>query len=84
MPECDFSPPHSMKEAMQRFSLELHCLLVWMRNEARFHDAMDHKVLETAHLIVNLLDDSLQQAEPLLHDIERRVAGADLITKTDI
>ncbi|MFM8606954.1 MAG: hypothetical protein ACKOBC_03190 [Hyphomicrobiales bacterium] len=78
MPQYDFKPPQSLKESLQRFTLELNCMMVWLRNEARFHDAMDYSVLETASLISDLLHESVNETEALLPDIERRVMGADL------
>ena len=78
MPHDDFHPPRSLKESLERFALELHCMMVWIRNEARLHDAMDYSVLETACLISNLLSDSHDETERLIPEIERRVSGADL------
>jgi len=78
MPYYDFKPPHSLKDGLQRFSLELNCMMVWLRNEARFHDAMDHSVLETAHLLADLLADSHEETEKLIPEIEKRVTGGDL------
>ena len=77
MSHYDFKPPYSLKEGMQRFALELNCMMVWLRNEARYHDAMDKTVLDTASLISNMLDDSHREAEKLIPEIERRVAGVD-------
>ena len=78
MPQDDFKPPHSLKDGMQRFALELNGMLVWLRNEARYHDAMDQSVLQTAHLLADLLADSHEEAEALIPEIEKRVTGADL------
>lgn len=78
MTQIDFKPPHSIKDALQRFGLELHCLMAWMRDEAQFHDNGDHSVLEIAQLISRLLDDSHKEAEQLIPLIERRVTYADL------
>lgn len=78
MPQYDFKPPHSLQDGMQRFALELNCMMVWLRNEARFHDAMDYSVLETAFLISTLLEESHRETEALIPEIEKRVTGADL------
>lgn len=74
----NFTPPTSLKDAMQRSALELECLLVWMRNEARFHDALDPRVLDVASLAVEMFEDKLSEMRALLPEIERRVSGADL------
>jgi hypothetical protein len=37
MPRYDFKPPKSLAESLQRFTLELNSMMVWLRNEARFH-----------------------------------------------
>ena len=74
----DFKPPQSLKEALQRFSLELECLMIWMRNEARYHDNFDHTVLDAAHLVSQILQDSHKEAALLIPQIERRVTGANL------
>lgn len=79
MPQIDFTPPHSLKDALQRFSLELECLMVWMRNEAQHHDNFDHAVLDAACLVSQVLADSHKEAEQLIPQIERRVTGADLV-----
>jgi len=78
MSHYDFKPPYSLKDGMQRFALELNCMMVWLRNEARFHDAKDYSVLETASLISDMLEDSQREAEALIPEIERRVTGSDL------
>ena len=74
----DFKPPQSLKEALQRFSLELECLMIWMRNEAHYHDNFDHAVLDAAYLVSQALEDSHKEATRLIPQIERRVTGADL------
>ena len=76
MPNNDFKPPYSLKESLQRFMLELNCLMVWMRNEARYHDAMDPSVVDTVQLVVNVLDDTLKEAQQLAPKIEARATGA--------
>jgi hypothetical protein len=76
--QAGFHPPRSLKESLQRFSLELDCMMVWLRNEARYHDAMNYAVLDNAHLIASLLADSLQEAETLIPELERRITGVDL------
>ena len=78
MPQSDFKPPHSLKDGVQRFSVELNCMMTWLRNEARFHDAMDYSVLETAQLIADLLAQSHEETERLIPEIEKRVTGADV------
>ena len=78
MPCYDFKPPHSLAESLQRFTLELNCMMVWLRNEARYHDAMDQTVLDTASLISDMLEDSHREAEKLIPEIEKRVTVADL------
>jgi len=77
MPRCDFKPPQSLTESLQRFTLELNCMTVWLRNEARYHDAMDQTILDTALLISDKLDDSHREAEKLIPEIDRRVEGVD-------
>ena len=79
MPQIDFTPPHSLKDALQRFSLELECLMVWMRNEAQHHDNLDHAVLDAACLVSHVLEDSHAEIQRLIPQIERRVMGADLV-----
>ena len=74
----DFTPPHSLKDALQRFSLELDCLLVWLRNEARYHDNRDHAVLDVACHAAHVLEDSYKETEALIRELEKRVSGADL------
>ena len=74
----DFTPPRSLKDALQRSALELDCLLIWMRNKARFHEAMDYRVLDAANLAVNMVEDKLTEMQNLIPEIERRVSGADL------
>jgi len=74
----DFKPPQSLKEALQRFSIELECLMIWMRNEAHYHDNFDHAVLDAACLVSQVLEDSHKEATRLIPQIERRVTGADL------
>ena len=75
MPQKDFTPPHSLTEALQRLSLELNGLMVRLRNEARYHDNFDHGVLDAANLAVDVLEDAHAEATTLTRAIERRVLG---------
>jgi len=74
----DFAPPRSLRDALQRASLELNCLMVWMRNGAQYHDNLDETVLDNAFLAKQMLEDALSEVNTLLPEIERRVTGADL------
>jgi len=84
MPHNDFKPPVSNKESLQRFSLELNCLMVLLRNEAQFHDAMDPTVLDIAQLVASILADSLKETEQLIPMIEARVTGADMMDEASL
>jgi len=75
MPQVDFKPPRSLKDAFQRFSLELNCMMVWLRDEARFHDNYDHAVLDAASLLCSTLEDAHAEAVRLTEDLEKRVVG---------
>ena len=76
MPQSDFKPPQSLQDALQRFSLELNCVMVRLRDEARFHDNADHAVLDAAHLLLNILEDTNKEAQELTHQLEQRVSSA--------
>ena len=73
MLDNDFKPPRSLKEAFQRFCLELNCMMVWLRNEAEFHDNQDESVLDTATLFCATIEDTHKEAPMLAGKLERRV-----------
>ena len=71
----DFETPHSLKDAFQRFALELTCMMVWLRDEAAFHDNHDHAVLDAASLLCSTLEDAHEEAVRLTERLERRLVG---------
>ena len=71
----DFEPPRSLKDAFQRFALELTCMMVWLRDEASFHDNHDHTVLDAASLLCSTLEDAHEEAVRLTERLERRLVG---------
>jgi len=73
MLDNDFKPPHSLKEAFQRFCLELNCMMVWLRDEAQFHNNQDQSVLDTASLFCSTIEDTHKEATALTEKLERRV-----------
>jgi hypothetical protein len=75
MPQPDFKPPLSLQDALQRFSLELNCVMVRLRDEAHFHDNADHAVLDAAYLLLNVLDDTSTEAEALTRQLEKRISS---------
>ena len=76
MPQSDFKPPQSLRDALQRFSLELNCVMVRLRDEAHFHDNADHTVLDAAYLLLNVLNDTSTEAEALTRQLEKRISNA--------
>ena len=75
MPQLDFKKPLSLKEALQRFSLELDCVMVRLRDEADFHDDADRSVLDAANLFLDVLDDTSKEAKALTQRLDRRITN---------
>jgi hypothetical protein len=75
MPSYDFKKPMNFLNALEQFSLALECVMVALRNEAKFHDSGDESVLNAANMYCSLLEDRHSESVALTNALEKRVLG---------
>ena len=71
-PQIDFSNPMTFQNALQNFTLSLACVMVALRDEAKFREEADQATLNAACIFCSLLEDSHREAIALVDGMERR------------
>ena len=77
MPQINFDRPMTFINALEQFSLGLHCVMVALRDEANFHDSQDNHIYDAAVMLTSMLEDSHAEADTLMRQLEMRVRGMD-------
>lgn len=71
-PQIDFTQPMTFQNAMQNFALSLAFVMVALRDEAAFREGPDDAILNAAHLLCAMLEDSHREATQLASGMEGR------------
>jgi len=75
MPQIDFSKPQTFLNTLETFALALNCVMIALRNEAKFNDEINEATVEGTNIFASMLEDARTETLQIGNQFERTILG---------